>query len=42
MWVVRFSKEARQRYWGLNNLKGPDLERTINATQARLRLGSNV
>ena len=36
------SDEAPQRYWGLNNLKGPVLERTINATQARPRLGCRI
>ena len=33
VWVVRFSKEARSRYWGINNIKPPDLGRIINMTQ---------
>ena len=33
VWVVRHSKEARKRYWGINNIKPPDAERIINSTQ---------
>ena len=33
VWMVRFSKEARSRYWGINNIKPPDLGRIINMTQ---------
>ena len=37
MWMTRFSKEARQRYWGINNIKPPDIGRIISATQVQLQ-----
>ena len=36
IWVVRYSREARKRFWGINNIARPDTERIINITQVRM------
>ena len=35
VWVIRFSTEARMKYWGLTNLSPPDARRVVGLLQAR-------
>ena len=30
VWVVRYSTEAAQRYWGFNNFQKPDADRVVD------------
>ena len=38
VWVIRFSTEARMKYWGLTNISPPDARRVVGLLQARLTL----
>ena len=33
IWVIRFSTEARQKYWGLTNLSPADAKRVVGLLQ---------
>ena len=34
VWVIRFSTEARMKYWGLTNISPPDARRVVGLLQA--------
>ena len=37
IWVIRFSTEARMKYWGLTNLSAPDAKNVVGLLQASFR-----
>ncbi|CAK0785519.1 hypothetical protein CVIRNUC_008729 [Coccomyxa viridis] len=39
VWVIRFSTEARMKYWGLTNISPPDARRVVGLLQALWLVG---